>query len=160
MEQKKIEMFRSRLRELQRVIENQLKFSGNHCGLTLKQMHIILEIGNRATVTLTELAKILKMFKSNLSRSVEELVKQDYIKRTTHPGDRRYTVITLTEKGITRYQEINDLCNDIYVDIFQEMGEPRFDEMFRGLHLLIYSLKKFGLKIEEHEAGHKEAGAK
>jgi DNA-binding MarR family transcriptional regulator len=72
------------------------------CGLTFTQCHSLLEIGEKESTTVAELADSLTLDKSTLSRTVESLVRQRLIQRREHPDDRRVKILRLTVGG-SRY---------------------------------------------------------
>lgn len=108
---KEIRAFRDRARRFRRALGGHLE--GNCCGLdvTLAQCDIILEIGGART-TIVELARLLHLDTSTLSRTVDALVEGGLIARAPDPSDRRYNSLTLTEKGRRRYDELNAMGDE------------------------------------------------
>lgn len=106
-----IRALRDRARRFRRALGGHLE--GSCCGLdiTLAQCDVILEIGGAHT-TIVELARILHLDTSTLSRTVDALVEGGLIARAPDPSDRRYNNLALTEKGRRRYDELNAIGDE------------------------------------------------
>jgi DNA-binding MarR family transcriptional regulator len=68
------------------------------CGATIGQCHAVMEIGFAGKVSLIELANVLNLDKSTMSRTVNNLVTDDWVERITDPENRRYVQLGLTKK--------------------------------------------------------------
>jgi DNA-binding MarR family transcriptional regulator len=53
------------------------------------------------TMTMTELARIVRYSPSRLSHAVARLEDEGWVRRTRHPQDRRTTLAQLTDEGMT-----------------------------------------------------------
>ncbi len=130
-------MFRKRLRVIEREIINQLKNETTCCGVSLAQCHAILEIGDVESTTISDLAQILRLDKSTLSRTIDGLVKADQVERVINPADRRYMLVTLTEAGKEVYRSINDMCDSFYAQLLEQIPEEKHDHVMEGVSLLV-----------------------
>ncbi len=110
MDLEMIRDFRETLRQLERQVGWQLKDDTECCGVTLAQCHIIVEIGNAGETSVIDLATILGLDTSTLSRHINGMVNVGLVNRILNPKDRRYVSITLTEQGQKIYQSIEDIC--------------------------------------------------
>ena len=68
---------------------------------------VLVEIGRKPNISVKELAEILKLDKSGISRNVEELVRKKYVERKLSEEDRRYVVLNLTSQGKERFERIS-----------------------------------------------------
>ncbi|WP_116244099.1 MarR family winged helix-turn-helix transcriptional regulator [Nocardiopsis sp. FIRDI 009] len=57
------------------------------------------------SLTMTELARILRSSASRLSHAVARLEKEGLVRRSKRPGDRRTTVVSLTPEGMEVLRE-------------------------------------------------------
>lgn len=89
------------------------------CGITLTQCHSLVEIGRAGAVSLCELTEIMGLDKSTLSRTVDQLVRNGYIKKETDDKNRRYITITLTPKGHKEYEGIEISMNSYFEEILE-----------------------------------------
>jgi DNA-binding MarR family transcriptional regulator len=114
-----VRSFRKILREFERLSTLQ----DNSCsqGITLAQCHVILEIEELGQASVGQLAINLGLDKSTLSRTIDALVTQGDVERREDMKDRRYTVITLTEKGQSVCDGINAANDRYYQHVFEQM---------------------------------------
>ena len=127
--------FRRHIRQIEREVEYRLRDKTGYCGVTMPQYHVLVELEDMGTTNLVDLAKRLRLDTSTLSRTVDQLVRDGYLMRTVNPDDRRFITLILNEKGISKANEINNLCNEFYNEIFK--GIPK------GESGLLKSLKGF-----------------
>lgn len=62
-------------------------------------VHTILEIGLRGPLTAMQLAEVLHLEKSSISRLVRKLIESGELKETVDPDDNRIKPLSLTAKG-------------------------------------------------------------
>lgn len=129
------------LRELIRVLVRDLGIlekSDSSChGVTISQCHAIVEIGRANEISLNELAKILNLDKSTMSRTINKLVDDNLAVRESHPEDRRYIVIKLTERGIRVFKTIEENMTNYYKKIFMSIPEDKREQVLDSLKILI-----------------------
>ena len=82
------------------------------CEISKTHCFFIVEIGRKPGISVKELAKILHIDKSAVSRSVEELVQKEFVERKSAEGDRRYVTLRLLPKGQERFEKIE---HDMYL---------------------------------------------
>ncbi len=87
-----------RVRMLSRVITGIYDDALSPLGLKVSQFSVLVAVTNREKARPAELAKILQMDESTLSRNVARMCARGWL-RLEPDGDRRSHVITITEKG-------------------------------------------------------------
>jgi len=134
------------LRELIRIIVRGLgileKNEASCCGVTLGQCHAIVEIGRKEEISLNELAKLLNLDKSTMSRTVNNLVKQNLVERKINPEDRRYMMIGLTKEGNKIFREIEDSMKLYYERVLNDISEDKRDQVIESLQILLKAIGK------------------
>jgi DNA-binding MarR family transcriptional regulator len=134
------------LRELIRVLVRNLgileKSDAGCCGVTISQCHAIVEIGRAKEISLNELAEILTLDKSTMSRTINKLVDDNLVIRELHSEDRRYITIRLTEKGIEIFKTIEGSMNKYYENIFMSISEDKREQILDSLQVLIEAVHK------------------
>lgn len=106
------------------------------CGVTMAQCHAIVEIGRAGSISLSDLANLLNLDNSTMSRTVNNLVNTEYTKRELDQEDRRYVTITLTVKGIELFNRIEYGMNDKYLSIYNCIPEGKRTQVLEVLQLL------------------------
>jgi len=134
------------LRELIRVLVRNLgileKNEATCCGTTVAQCHAIVEIGRAKEMSLNELAQLLALDKSTMSRTTNNLVESGLVVRELHSEDRRYVTIKLTEEGRAVLQSIEGSMELYYKSIFSEIPEDKRAQVLESLQLIINAAKK------------------
>lgn len=134
------------LREIIRILERKLgvlkddQFSC--CSITMPQCHALVEIGRAKSISLNELAEILNLENSTMSRTVNNLVKNELVKRDIDPQDRRYVTISLTDKGHKLYEGIEDKMNLYYQEIYKAIPENKKQQVLESIEILIKAIDK------------------
>ncbi|OAS21378.1 MarR family winged helix-turn-helix transcriptional regulator [Paenibacillus oryzisoli] len=106
------------------------------CGISVVQSHIIYELYKRPEIALNELSDVLSIDTSTLSRQVQQLVENDLLNRLPDPKDRRYVVLSLTEKGEEQYNEIAKTMEEYVLGIFKNVPEDKREQVLESLQIL------------------------
>lgn len=134
------------LRELIRVLERKLgileKSEMTCCDVTFAQCHAIIEIGRAKTISLNELAQMLNLESSTLSRTVNNLVNDELVQRELDPEDRRYITIQLTEKGQKIFKTIEEGMGIYFQKITDSIPPNKIKQVLESLELLIDAMGK------------------
>jgi DNA-binding MarR family transcriptional regulator len=137
---KKTQRFRALLRGLVRSLGHEETESGCGCGLTFTQCHSLLEIGDRGSTTVAQLADSLSLDKSTLSRTVESLVTRGLVQRRVHTEDRRQKMLTLTAEGEALRREINARADKRFGGVLKGIPKESQEPMLKYLDVLVRGL--------------------
>lgn len=133
------------LRELIRMLERKLgilsKNESTYSGLTLAQCHAVVEIGRAKNISLNELADILNLDSSTMSRTVNNLVNSDLAFRELDPDDRRYVTIKLTDKGTKIFEETEENMNKYFNEIYEFIPSEKKPQVIESLQILLEAIK-------------------
>ncbi|MBN2222223.1 MAG: MarR family transcriptional regulator [Vallitaleaceae bacterium] len=128
------------LRELLRILIRDLdlleKNDSSCCGVTLVQCHALVEIGRKKSLSLNELANILQLDKSTMSRTINNLVESSLVHRDIDPTNRRYVSIHLTKEGVEIFNTIEESMNEYYNRIFKFVPVNKQDQVLESLQIL------------------------
>lgn len=134
------------LREMIRFLMRRLgvweKSEASCCGITLGQCHALVEIGRAGEISLNELAELLNVDNSTMSRTVNNLVNNELIERLINPEDRRYVKIVLTEKGRQKFKEIEENMENYFRHILETIPEDKHQQVVESLRLLMLAIEK------------------
>ena len=106
--------------------------------LTPNLTRILFILKFQSELSLSELSDRMVMSRSNCSRAVDNLEKNDYVKRKNDPQDKRKTLLVLTEAG---EKTVEDLNRKIREEIKVHMSELSEED--------IMTLKKASEQIHE-----------
>lgn len=128
------------LRENIRLLERKLGILNDSemscCSVTMAQCHAVVEIGRAGSISLIDLANLLNLDNSTMSRTVNNLVNSDFAKRELDPDDRRYVTITLTDKGIELFNSIEYSMDEKFSAIYNSIPENKRAQVLDSLKLL------------------------
>lgn len=137
-----VKLFREYTRELECHLTALNQSDCCQCGINESQCFLIVEIGRKPGISVKELAEAVGLDKSGISRSVEELVQKNYVNREPSRADRRYVVLTLTEKGQARFEKIE---NDMYLkfqNVFSNIEADKRGQVLEALKLYNEACRK------------------
>ncbi len=136
MELEDIRHFREMMRRLQRSLSWQSKSDAACCGITVAQCHVLMEIGKVNEISIVDLASILGLDKSTLSRTIDGMVEINLVERVPNPEDRRYIKLTPTEQGENLFDSINSIFDQYYQDVFAAISPDKHQQVSESLSLL------------------------
>lgn len=128
------------LRENIRILERKLGLLNDAemscCRVTIAQCHAVVEIGRTGSISLIDLANLLNLDNSTMSRTVNNLVNSEYVMRELDPKDRRYVTIALTESGRELFKEIESGMELKYAEIYERLPKDKREQILESLSLL------------------------
>lgn len=134
-----------RLRETTRLLIRKLgvleRSEATCCSITLTQCNTIVETGRRQQISVNELAELLNLDKSTVSRTVDQLVNKELIIRESDPDDRRYVALRLTAQGEELFQDIEQRMEKYFTEILDSISEEKQEQVIESLQLLAEALK-------------------
>ncbi len=108
---------------------------GDLIGLNGIQYHILTVISEQAdkgAVTVGDVARILQAGNSHVTMETGKLAKQNLIKKSANPEDRRSILLSLTSRGREKLSSLTSSRQEINNTIFEGYSEEEF-ESFRIL---------------------------
>lgn len=134
------------LREIIRILERKLGALGDFqiscCGVTMAQCHALVEIGRAGKISLNELAELLNLESSSMSRTVNNLVNNGMVKRDIDPLDRRYVAITLTESGNELFRNIEERMDSYFEKVYLGLPKDKREQVLESLNILLGAIGK------------------
>jgi DNA-binding MarR family transcriptional regulator len=134
------------LREMIRMLERKFgivqESEFSCCGITMAQCHALVEIGRVKNISLNELAELLNLENSTMSRTVNNLVTGELAKRDIDSQDRRYVTISLTENGYKLYKDIEEGMNRYFRNVYDSISENKKQQVLESLQILLEAIDK------------------
>lgn len=104
--------------------------------ISVQQSTIMHEIQSRNEPSMQETARGLGMDITTFSRQVQTLVNGGYVKRKPYPGDRRIQILSLTDKGSKKVQQVDADILKQMKEALASMGEFEQEIIIRSLRQL------------------------
>ena len=127
MNKTKIECFRKNIRMLGLLIKLYEKEWSRHNEIKTLHVHILFAIAGVKKCSMVQLATILSLDKSIISRTINKLVKIGFVNRKINPGNRRSSVLALTSSGKKLIQNINRRNNILFKNALTEITQRNED---------------------------------
>lgn len=142
-----------KLREEIRILERKLgaleEYHKSCCSVTMSQCHAIVEIGRTQKISLNQLAELLNLENSSMSRTVNNLVNNGLVKRDIAMQDRRYVTISLTEKGMELFKGIEEDMDGYYLKVYESIPYEKRQQVIEGLSILIDAINTNKCEIKK-----------
>ncbi len=150
-----VQLVKEKVRQLERVLAREILNETVCCGVSLSQRHVLLEVWRGKEISLVDLAAILGLDTSTLSRTVNSLVNLGLVSRIPNPKDRRYILISLTEQGRAACDLIERSSDHFYRRVLRSLPKDREHQIIDSLAMLVDEFKKFR---ESPSCGGREKG--
>lgn len=129
------------LRELVRMLERKLGVLEDGemacCGISMAQCHALVEIGRAGSISLVDLATLLNLDNSTMSRTVNNLVNNSMVERQLDPNDRRYITIRLTQQGLEQFHGIESGMGEYFMKIYDAIPKESRSKVLESLQILL-----------------------
>lgn len=149
-------MNREEILELRLTVQNFIRLFGlleqnvTPCGFDLSpsQVFALQELEDK-TLTIGELADLLFLERSTVSRLIDSLVKGGFVNRVLNEKNRREVLVSLTDKGQRSLQQVREQSIKYYQSILDQVSEKNQYQILRGFKLFVDSLLKVRSKADE-----------
>ncbi len=143
--------FRKEIADLLRNITDNMEatfgLTSEKLGLTMLQMHILMEIRQHGEYTIGNLAKRVGVAGGNASALCKKLQQEGFLSRKRDDNDERVVHIVLTPKGEESIDWIEKKLQEKYAPFFLGQSEGDIQDILCGLYKLNRLLEK--MKIAE-----------
>ncbi len=111
-----------------------------HCNML--QLHVLAMIQKHEGITMTEIAKFMKVASPSATSFVARLVKMGLLERATDPENRKLVRLRVTPAGQLLLREQMDSRRLAFRQMLELLPEPERKEFVRLLQKLLDSAKK------------------
>jgi putative acetyltransferase len=133
------------LRQASRAMVRELGFLQDNMAearVTHAQCHALIELAARGALGVGELAELLRLDKSTVSRTVAQLQRARLVAFSTDAGDRRKKGVTLTALGRRRVARIDEVANARVHSALSQLSADDRQAVVRGLDLYARALTR------------------
>lgn len=121
------------LRKVSRKVTNFYQEKINVSGLQGTQFPLLLAIKLNQPISITELAGILNIDRTTLSRNLKLLEKKGHIFMGAQEQDNRQRTVALTAQGLELFDTALPLWQEAQDDIVSKFGKEKWDQMLNLL---------------------------
>lgn len=102
--------------------------------LTTAKMRALSLLTISAGLTVNELADLAVVEQSTMSRTLDALEGQGYVRRQSRTGDMRVRELHITEPGRAAFQTFWPVLYGLYADLFEGVDAEEYDRFIDTLH--------------------------
>ncbi len=118
-----------------------LQVEKNEKKSSLHIFHALIEIKENHKITISALAKNLVLHISNISKIVDKLTKQGFVKENA-AADKRKKTLQITKKGEQEIKKIEEISNQKILNAFRFLGQKDQEQ-------IIDAIRKYALALEK-----------
>ena len=130
-----VKQFREYTRQLECHLGNINSADCCCCSVNKTQCFLIVEIGRKPGISVKELADILRIDKSGVSRLVEDLVQKEFVERKPSAEDRRFVTLNLLPKGQERFEKIEHDMYYRFKGVLEQIPEDKQEQVMEALKI-------------------------
>jgi DNA-binding MarR family transcriptional regulator len=137
-----------RILELVAVLDTDSRRELARDGLTSARAHVLWELWHRGPLPQRALAETLRVSPRNVTGLVDGLVDGGFVTREPHPGDRRATLVSFTERGAATAARLERDHAEMARILFADLPEDRFRAFSDGLDHVLARLGEHGVSFD------------
>ncbi|CAN7677160.1 MarR family winged helix-turn-helix transcriptional regulator [Rhizobium sp. LjRoot254] len=110
--------------------------------MTTAKMRALAILSITPSVTINELSVFAVTEQSTMSRTLDSLEDQGFIRRQPRPDDMRVRDVTITEDGRAAFEKIWPTMYDDFLKMFQGIEEEEYKTFVAVLHRVLQNIRK------------------
>lgn len=130
------------LRQLNYELIKELGLFRRRANLSFSQRHTLYHIQNNNRLSIQELADILHVEHSTMSRNVKKLVAEGLTELYQDEKDKRRKIVSLTEKGKTSLAEATESINQTLSKVLDVLDAREIESIIEGIQKYSKALKR------------------
>ncbi len=107
------------------------------CGLKVTQFSMLANIARHPAITVSELAELLSMDQTTVSRNLRVLEKSGYIRLESERTDHRIKRIQISDLGISKMNEARPMWEQAQLEMQRLLGRENIDVIIMGVKKLL-----------------------
>lgn len=123
----------------------------NSNGYSLNYLNLLYYISENEGMTLAGLAESLDMDKGNLSRLLNEQIREGYVEKKMDPQDNRKIHVFITEVGSEKIKELNKICITNLDHLLKILPNEEFTNFISTLDKLDNHFSNYAKVIKDGE---------
>ncbi|MBB1251287.1 MarR family winged helix-turn-helix transcriptional regulator [Rhizobium sp. G21] len=110
--------------------------------ITTAKMRALAILSITPSVTINELSVFAVTEQSTMSRTLESLEEQGFIRRQPRPDDMRVRDVTITEEGRAAFEKIWPTMYDDFLKMFEGIEEEEYKTFIGVLHRILRNIRQ------------------
>jgi len=114
-------------------------------GLTTTKMRALAVLSVSASVTINDLSAYAVTEQSTMSRTLDSLEEQGYIRRQSRAEDMRVRDIAITEAGRAAFDAVWPILYDLLMQLFEGVDDDAYAVFTGTLHKILRNIRKHAI---------------
>ena len=110
--------------------------------ITTAKMRALAVLSVSSSVTINELSVFAVTEQSTMSRTLDSLEEQGYIRRQPRVEDMRIRDVSITEEGRAAFEKIWPTMYDLFLQMFDGVDEAEYRAFLSTLHKVLHNIRK------------------
>jgi MarR family transcriptional regulator for hemolysin len=110
--------------------------------ITTTQMRALAVLSVSSSVTINELSVFAVTEQSTMSRTLDSLEEQGYIRRQARPDDMRVRDVSITAKGRSAFEKVWPMLYRMLLQMFDGVEEDEYRNFLGTLHKVLRNIRK------------------
>lgn len=106
-------------------------------GLSFSRWAVLVTLHFEGPMSQVELARYIGVEASSMVRQIDKLEKEDLVRRTPHPEDRRVKLVALDERAFGICERVRAMALQLRDEVFEGMDE----DMIRKAHVALLAIR-------------------
>ena len=107
------------------------------CGIKITQFSLLANIARNPATTVSELAKLLSMDQTTVSRNIRVLEKSGYVRFEDEMTDHRIKRIQISDLGVSKMNEARPLWEQAQLEMQRVLGRENIEVMMKSVKKLL-----------------------
>lgn len=110
--------------------------------ITTAKMRALAVLSVSSSVTINELSVFAVTEQSTMSRTLDSLEEQGYIRRQPRAEDMRIRDVSITEEGRAAFEKVWPTMYDLFLQMFDGVDEVEYRAFLSTLHKVLHNIRK------------------
>jgi DNA-binding MarR family transcriptional regulator len=110
--------------------------------MSTAKMRALAVLSVSRSVTINELSVFAVTEQSTMSRTLDSLEEQGYIRRQPRAEDMRIRDVSITEEGRAAFEKIWPTMYDLFLQMFDGVEEAEYRAFISTLHKVLHNIRK------------------
>ena len=127
--------------ELFNCCQERVQYQSEKFDLPDAELRCLMLFGNERYLTPKYIAQRMNVAKSRVSRIIKQLIARGLIQQTKDPEDSRVSLLSLTQIGQKKWQEINSFLEGMSAELLNQMDQNDRRHLLNYLGMLQRAMK-------------------
>ena len=108
-----------------------------------REHYILMYLFSKKNINQEDISQYFAIDKGSISKTINSLVKKDYVIKSENPKKRRENIIALTKKGKKTFQKHKDLLDEWHKTLLQNIDKEEFSIVQKILNQMAKNAKNY-----------------